>query len=511
MKRTISLLLSVIMMITLFTGIANAEIRTPMLPEVNIEDTTNKHTSIRNLKTDEVLSTFDYSVGAGEAIVIIFSYRDSNTATLLTEMENCSWLGNPKVRLMIIDGSDSELKFEKFQTMMSNAAVLNNSNVEVYEATSLTWSYIELIYGELSLIPPLTAIITRENNKNIIKYAYRGAIPLHKITNSLSTIVSDIDIDENSQLTDITISGKRLYDEAYKIFELVNQERAKEGLPALVFDEKVTELAMRRAAECQVYYSHTRPNGTKCFTINDDNYYSEGYLKGENIAIGYQSAEAVMNGWMNSPGHKANILATGQQSIGIGAYVSGNTISWCQLFAANSGNSVTERNQVNTLETIEILVTPTSTCFESGSKEITVKIGETVTLDMLQLSNLSYGWSRCYVKPVIKVKSGGNTITLDKNTLKVTGKAKGDAVLELRAYEESPTCITLTIRVAKEVLIGDFDNNDVVNINDAEYLLKYVLYGANSFPVTQSTDVDGNGITNVDDAEALLRRVLGIR
>lgn len=53
---------------------------------------------------------------------------------------------------------------------------------------------------------------------------------------------------------------------------------------------------------------------------------------GENIAMGYPTAEAVMDGWMNSDGHRKNILNSDFTKIGIGVYSSGGTLYWVQLF-----------------------------------------------------------------------------------------------------------------------------------------------------------------------------------
>ena len=77
----------------------------------------------------------------------------------------------------------------------------------------------------------------------------------------------------------VTISGQSLYSEAFDVLELVNQNRENNGLPALVMDKDLLDAAMTRAAECAVFYSHTRPNGLSCFSIIDT-------MHEENIAAG---------------------------------------------------------------------------------------------------------------------------------------------------------------------------------------------------------------------------------
>ncbi|MCM1499014.1 MAG: CAP domain-containing protein [Clostridium sp.] len=136
-----------------------------------------------------------------------------------------------------------------------------------------------------------------------------------------------------------TVSGTCDYDYAYQVLKLVNEQRSKAGGSSLVMDEELLKVAMMRAAECTVEFSHSRPNGTLCFDASDKMY-------GENIAMGYGTPKAVVSGWMSSAGHKANILNSSYQSIGIGCFHKGGSTYWVQCFgfdeaqeAANPGNS----------------------------------------------------------------------------------------------------------------------------------------------------------------------------
>ena len=104
---------------------------------------------------------------------------------------------------------------------------------------------------------------------------------------------------------------------AWRVLELVNNERAKAGLSALVMDYDLCAVATGRAAETTVLFDHTRPNGESCFSCFPA---VQGYI-GENLAAGFRTPEAVVDGWMNSPGHRANILRKEFRSIGIGVVV----------------------------------------------------------------------------------------------------------------------------------------------------------------------------------------------
>ncbi len=119
---------------------------------------------------------------------------------------------------------------------------------------------------------------------------------------------------------------------AKQVVELVNKERSKAGLNALSIDENIETAAMVRSREIEKSFSHTRPNGSSFSTA-----LSESGVKfmgaGENIAWGQRSPEEVMNGWMNSSGHRANILNSSFKKIGVAYYVGANGRTyWTQLF-----------------------------------------------------------------------------------------------------------------------------------------------------------------------------------
>ena len=119
---------------------------------------------------------------------------------------------------------------------------------------------------------------------------------------------------------------------ARKVADLVNQERAKAGLAPLEVKVTLQTAAQVRAKEIEKSFSHTRPNGSSFSTVLAEN--GVDYRgSGENIAWGQRSPEEVMNGWMNSDGHRANILNKNFKYIGVGYHVNSNgTGYWTQLF-----------------------------------------------------------------------------------------------------------------------------------------------------------------------------------
>lgn len=123
-------------------------------------------------------------------------------------------------------------------------------------------------------------------------------------------------------------------DHAYikEVVDLVNIERAKEGLAPLTIDTKVQAAAQVRAKECEQRFSHTRPNGTSFSTALKEQNVSYRSA-GENIAWGQKSPQEVVTAWMNSSGHRANIMNKNFTTIGVGYYENARgTDYWCQLF-----------------------------------------------------------------------------------------------------------------------------------------------------------------------------------
>ena len=117
-----------------------------------------------------------------------------------------------------------------------------------------------------------------------------------------------------------------------QLLALVNEEREKSGLSPLTLDSAATSAAQVRAQEIVTNFSHTRPNGSSFTTALNEagvSYRSAG----ENIAYGQTSAAQVMNSWMNSSGHRANILSKNYTKIGIGHYEDASgTDYWVQIF-----------------------------------------------------------------------------------------------------------------------------------------------------------------------------------
>ena len=163
--------------------------------------------------------------------------------------------------------------------------------------------------------------------------------PKSSVITVISTKKSAITTKATSATKKVTTASSQLDNENQsdfeaEVFDLVNKERAKNNLPAFKLDNNLITAADIRAKEIVTLFSHTRPNGDSPFTAIPDDW--GGFMTvAENIAAGYPSPEDVVEGWMNSQGHRKNILNPDLTHIGIGYYYSNGSQYghyWTQLF-----------------------------------------------------------------------------------------------------------------------------------------------------------------------------------
>lgn len=118
-----------------------------------------------------------------------------------------------------------------------------------------------------------------------------------------------------------------------QVANLVNEQRAKNGLPALTLNWQVSRVARYKSQDMcdRNYFSHQSPTYGSPFDMLKQ--FNISYTSaGENIAKGQKTAQSVMNSWMNSEGHRANILNKNFTQIGVGYYNKNGTTYWTQMF-----------------------------------------------------------------------------------------------------------------------------------------------------------------------------------
>lgn len=167
-----------------------------------------------------------------------------------------------------------------------------------------------------------------------LHYAQAGKAEGRNAKTLLSQVSQNTQTNQNTVTAQTTTDSSR-ENAAYRdaVLELVNKERANAGLGSLTTTPELDAAAQVRANEIVNYFSHTRPDGRSCSTAAEEAGVPTYYI-GENIAAGQRSPESVMNSWMNSSGHRANILRDDYNHIGIGCVYGGSYgIYWVQMFS----------------------------------------------------------------------------------------------------------------------------------------------------------------------------------
>ena len=152
-------------------------------------------------------------------------------------------------------------------------------------------------------------------------------------TGTTKTIVYTCSVCGATKTETVSVPASSDSDYVNQVIDLVNADRAANGLGPVTATAELNQAAAQRAKEIYTLFDHSRPDGTSCFTVLSQ--YGVSYSSaGENIAAGQSTPSAVETAWMNSPGHRANILTAGFTHIGVGYYETsdGYRYYWVQLF-----------------------------------------------------------------------------------------------------------------------------------------------------------------------------------
>lgn len=249
--------------------------------------------------------------------------------------------------------------------------------------------------------------------------------------------------------------GIRRYDYAYQVLDLVNQERAKKNRNPVTMDKNLLECAMTRAEELTVYASHTRPNGSICFSAFP--YFED---PSENLAINQGTPEEVMESWIESSGHYTNIMNSKNVSAGIGCYSQNGHLYWIQCFSSHAAETCTQPANQNVSPVLSVLPRLVNIHFNVSSPVKFTEEQKTLTIYATcngfsymssSLDPSSFTWSTgdpsvatVDQSGVIRLKSKGNT------TVTATLKSCPDKILtaDLNAYydleDSKETSLTYT-------------------------------------------------------------------
>lgn len=131
------------------------------------------------------------------------------------------------------------------------------------------------------------------------------------------------------------LKGYYCYDFEAEVVRLINIERAKEGIGPVTMNQSLRSSAAVRALEIVDKFSHERPNGERWVTCIKVRY----KCAGENIAAGQRTPERVVQAWMNSEGHRKNIMNPRYSEVGVACYFEPDSTYryyWGQLFMGHN-------------------------------------------------------------------------------------------------------------------------------------------------------------------------------
>ncbi len=162
------------------------------------------------------------------------------------------------------------------------------------------------------------------------KIAVKYEVGLSEIK-SANPQIANPDLIYPGQILNIPTTSSSVVSFEQEVIRLVNEIRAENGLRELTYDWELGRVARYKSQDMKDnrYFSHTSPVYGSPFQMMKS--FGIGYRSaGENIARGYAAPEAVVDGWMNSPGHRANILNSSFTHIGVGYVAEGRY--WTQMF-----------------------------------------------------------------------------------------------------------------------------------------------------------------------------------
>ena len=204
-------------------------------------------------------------------------------------------------------------------------------NQEVSRPTGTIWGYpgneVSFVVEDLQK----AEVFTARNGEQRLRLKRPGDVMVKAIFYESSGDILEYHIlfHVTGQAVDETAVDRQSF--ARDVLELVNEERQKRHLEPLRLAQDLNDAAMIRAEECVRYFSHTRPDGSSFHTVMRNPY----RMAGENLSAGRPTAKATVDAWMDSPGHRDNILNPDYRELGVGYIYAANSRYhhyWVQLF-----------------------------------------------------------------------------------------------------------------------------------------------------------------------------------
>ena len=295
---------------------------------------------------------FSYDVPEDGAVILIFFNAEGdcqNSNELISGLSSTLWAKDERFNVIAVDSlSHGRTKVAEYLSAYDLEGCVDHAYYNTAGAYLQAW-YVEYVKrgGNMNGVTGFTStlefahamIITKVNGKPTIRYSIPN---IGSITLLTSLVGSLFEIPEGENHTDeVKIPGVRRYDYVEDVVSRTNSVRTSHGKAPLELSARLTELAMERAEECALYYSHERPSGYSCFSVGNGNgRYPGGVLLSENIAIGRETPALVVEGWTNSEGHFKNMTSDNITHVGVGCFVNNGHHFWVQIFGDGTDSSI---------------------------------------------------------------------------------------------------------------------------------------------------------------------------
>ncbi|MCD8013751.1 MAG: CAP domain-containing protein [Lachnospiraceae bacterium] len=326
----------------------------------------------------------------------------------------------------------------------------------------------------------------------------------------ISTASEDSD-DEESDIIELGISVTFGQTEAREMLQLINELRTGDDawywnsddetkttcsdLSELTYDYDLEAVAMQRAAEIALSFSHTRPDGTMCYTALGENSYVY-YAAGENIAAGQTSAASAFTSWAeededySGQGHRRNMLSSSFNAIGIGHVYYNGIHYWVQEFAyTTSTSTAVSANDSATDMTVNVAESYISgVTVEADPEEENLIFGESVDLPTITTKiSLTETWPSGRIQPVTADYSWtvGDGSIAEISGSQLAAKAVGTTNLTATVLAETAT---VPVNVQYDLTKGILEVPETSYVYDGSEKIPQITVYYDTAELTENTD-----------------------
>lgn len=283
-----------------------------------------------------------------------------------------------------------------------------------------------------------------------------------------------------------TVSGIEKQKTAYTMLSLVNTARKTASAPALAWDAALEKVAVTRAREAAVYFSHTRPTGAQWNTLSTR-------LNAENLYVGYlASASTANSGWMSSSGHRTNRINTAYRSYAAACFQGRDGATyWVEVFSKTATTGTTPVNLDTDRPGIGVSMTDTYLSMKGTPTDLSRKTIATTDLRAdydyyftLKNWNIQFDVSSTLLTKGVFTSSNSAIAVVDPLTGRIDTRKAGVVTItgKASAYSAEPVSTTLLIRPAKVKAVTAVSKTRAVTLTfaPAPGATGYEIYRADS-------------------------------